>query len=230
MEFLKEIYGDKALTYDEFVQAINAHNGAEGNKDKQIKLENINSGNYVSKLKYEDIVAQLSGKDTELTNANNLIAELKKASKGNEDMQKKFTDYESENARLQKELQEAESKYAFEVMLMDAGVTDKDEREFLAYKYESKLKEEGKSLELDENKHIKGAEGIVESLKTMRPKAFETASTGKEGYQVLGDNKLPGNDDRTVIPTKEQFGSMDYEARVALKQQNEQVYRQLAKN
>ena len=32
MEFLKAIYGDKALTFDELVQAINAHNGNEANK------------------------------------------------------------------------------------------------------------------------------------------------------------------------------------------------------
>ena len=228
MDFLKEILGEEL--YSQFAEKINAHNGNEANKDKQIKIENINSGNYVSKLKYEDIVAQLSGKDTELTNANNLITELKKASKGNEEMQAKFSQYEAENVKLQEELQKAETKYAFEVMLMDAGVTDKDEREFLAYKYESKLKEEGKTLELDENKHIKGAESIVESLKTMRPKAFESNASTNEGYQVLGDNRLPSNDDRTVIPTKEQFATMGYDERLALKQQNEQTYRQLAKN
>ena len=60
MEFLKAIYGDKALTYEELIQAINTHNGDEANKDKQIKIANLNSGEYVSKLKYEDISQQLS--------------------------------------------------------------------------------------------------------------------------------------------------------------------------
>lgn len=228
MEFLKEVLGEEL--YNQMAEKINAHNGNEANKDNQIKIGNLGKGEYVAQGKFAALQEALNGKDTELTNANNLIAELKKASNGNKDMQKKFTDYEAENERLQKELQEAETKYAFEVMLMDAGVTDKDEREFLAYKYESKLKEEGKTLELDENKHIKGAEGIIESLKTMRPKAFESASSGNEGYQVLGDNRLPGDDDRSITPTKEQFRNMNYEERVALKQKNEQLYKELAKN
>ena len=31
MEFLKAFFGDKAITYDELVQAINAYNGDEKN-------------------------------------------------------------------------------------------------------------------------------------------------------------------------------------------------------
>lgn len=34
MEFLKAFFGDKAITYDELVQAINAYNGDEKNKEK----------------------------------------------------------------------------------------------------------------------------------------------------------------------------------------------------
>ena len=39
MEFLKAFFGDKAITYDELVQAINAYNGDEKNKEKLIKME-----------------------------------------------------------------------------------------------------------------------------------------------------------------------------------------------
>ena len=38
MEFLKAFFGDKAITYDELVQAINAYNGDEKNKEKLIKI------------------------------------------------------------------------------------------------------------------------------------------------------------------------------------------------
>lgn len=38
MEFLKAFFGDKAITYDELVQAINAYNGDEKNKEKLIKM------------------------------------------------------------------------------------------------------------------------------------------------------------------------------------------------
>ena len=197
MDFLKEIYGDKAMTYEELLQAINAHNGDEANKDNQIKIGNLGKGEYTSTAKYK---ADQEAKDAELANANNLIAELQKASKGNEEMQQKFKDYETANAELQKQLQETEVRYAFDVMLMDAGVTDKDDREFLAFKYEKKLKEEGKVLELDDNKHIKDSKTIIDSLKTTNPKSFESA--GKDGAKVYDNNRLPDNDgNRETAPT-----------------------------
>ena len=140
--------------------------------------------------------------------------------------QGKITSYETQVANLQAQLQETEVKYAFELLLMDSGVTDKEEREFLAYKYEKQLKEDGKTLELDENKHIKGADAIIESMKTMRPKAFESGGSGK--LKVLGDNKLPKGSDEVTV-TKEQFLKMGYNERLNLKQENEELYRQLTK-
>jgi len=226
MDFLKELLGEEL--FNQLSSKINEHNGNEANKDNQIKIGNLGSGEYVSAAKYKALQDTVSGKDAEIENANNLIAELQKASKGNEEMQQKFKEYEDTNAKLQEQLRETKVKYAFDVMLMDAGVTDKDEREFLAYKYESKLKEEGKTLELDENEHIKGSETIIDSMKTMRPKAFESAQNS-EGFQVMGDNKLPQSDNRTVTPTKEQFRQMSYEERLAIKQKNEQLYKELAK-
>lgn len=189
MEFLKEIYGDKALTYEEFVQAINAHNGNEANKDKQVKLENINSGNYVSKLKYDDIAQQLTGKQTEIDTANKLIEDMKKATKGNEDLQKKFADYEADNARLQAELQETKIKSAIKVGLLSEGCKDVD---YVTYKLMEGLKEKGEKLELDESENVKGWADRVSGLKTQLPAQFESA--GDDKMKVLGDNRLPAGD------------------------------------
>lgn len=227
MEFLKALFGDKALTFDELVQVINAHNGNEANKENQIKIANLGSGEYVGKGKHDALAESLKGKEAELLSANELIAELKKGTKGNEELQGKISGYESQVAELQAQLKETETRYAFELLLMDAGVTDKDEREFLAFKYEKKLKEEGKALELDENKHIKGGEGIVESLKTQFPAKFTAAGDTK--MRVLGDNKLPPHDGGPVTVTKEQFLQMGYDERLKLKQENETLYRQLSK-
>lgn len=52
LEFLKDILGDQ---YESFETAIKAHNEKPENKDKQIKLANINSGEYVSKEKYDRV-------------------------------------------------------------------------------------------------------------------------------------------------------------------------------
>lgn len=196
MEFLKEILGEEL--YKQVESKINEHNGNEANREKQIKIANLGSGEYVGKGKYDALDALLKGKETELETANGLIEQFKKDTKGNEELQGKITGYETQVADLKSQLQETEIRYAFDVLLMDSGVTEKDEREFLTYKYESKLKEEGKTLELDENKHIKGAEGIVESLKTMRPKAFEKA--GKDGFEPMNTRGVPGGNPGEAEP------------------------------
>ena len=92
MEFLKEILGEEL--FKQFETAVNAYNGSEANKDKQVKLANLGGGEYVGKGKYDALQAQLDGKAAELDTANGLIAELKKGTKGNEELQGKITGYQ----------------------------------------------------------------------------------------------------------------------------------------
>ena len=191
MEFLKAIYGDKALTYEELIQAINAHNGDEANKDKQIKIANLNSGEYVSKLKYEDISQQLTGKQSELDKANGLIAELQKATKADEGLQQKITTYETEKAQLQAELAETKLKSAIKVALLSEKAVDVD---YLTFKLNEKLKEKGETLELDENDNIKGWDDRLNGLKTQFPNMFESGDGGNGGYRPLGNGGLPKGD------------------------------------
>lgn len=218
MEFLKAILGEEL--FNQFMEKIDAFNGNEENKDKQVKLENINSGNYISKLKYDDVAAQLEGKNNELTNANNLISELKKASKGNEDIQAKFTQYEQQNAKLQAELQETKIKSAIKVALMSEKAVDVD---YLTYKLNEKLKEKGESLELDENENIKGWSDKLSGLKTQFPTMFESVSDNNDGYQVLKPNKLP-NGENTGTLTKEQLLKKPYAERARIAQENPEAY------
>ena len=224
MEFLKEILGEEL--FNKFTEKVNEYNGNEANKDKQLKLVNLNTGDYVSKLKFDDISQQLSGKQTELDTANGLIEELKKGTKGNEELQGKITGYETQVADLQAKLQETKIKSAIKVALLSEKAVDVD---YLTYKLNEKLKEKGETLELDENDNIKGWDDKLSGLKTQFPNMFESAGKGKDGYQVLGDNRLPQSDGRKTIPTQEEFNKMSYNDRVELKKENEQAYRQLAK-
>ena len=81
MEFLKAILGDEL--YSQFESKINEYNGSEANKDKQVKIGNISTGEYVSKSDYDALNETLKGKETELATANTLIADLKKSTNGN---------------------------------------------------------------------------------------------------------------------------------------------------
>lgn len=48
----------------------------------------------------------------------------------------------------------------------------------MEYLITQKLKDEGKSLELDESEHIKGWDDILSGMKTQKPDQFEKAGSG----------------------------------------------------
>jgi hypothetical protein len=219
MEFLREILGDEL--YAQFAERVNAHNGDEANKEKQIKIANLAGGEYVGKGKYDALNELLAGKQTELDTANGLIDDLKKTSKGNEEMQGKITAYEGQVQQLQQQLQETKIKSALKVALLSEKVQDVD---YLSYKVNEKLRADGKTLELDENENIKGWNEILGGLKTQFPAQFESSNGTRK---VLGDNRLPTGDDGPMTVTKEQFLKMGYNDRLKLKQENEQLFKQL---
>lgn len=195
MEFLKELLGEEL--YSQIESKINEHNGNESNKDKQVKLGNLATGEYVSKGKFDGISADLSSKTSELEKANSLIEEMKKASKGNEDMQGKITDYETQVASLQKELLDTKLKSAVKVALLSENAADVD---YLTYKLNEKLSAEGKALELDDNGSVKGLSDRITELKTAYPKMFDNVND--DGYKLInGDqHKLPDSDNRGAEP------------------------------
>ena len=219
MEFLKAIYGDKALTYEELVQAINAHNGDEANVENQIKIGNLGAGEYVGKGKYEALQELVNGKETELQSANDLIAQLKKDTKGNEELQGKITTYETQVADLQAQLQETKIKAAIKVALLAEKAVDVD---YLTYKLNEKLNEKGETLELDENENIKGWDALKDGLKTQFPSMFESAGTGK--MKVLGDNRLPQGEGGESL-TKSELLKKPYAERARIAEENPEAYK-----
>ena len=56
MEFLKDILGEDL--YKQVSDTVNAYNGKLENKDKQVKLADLGSGQYVDKGKYDTAVAE----------------------------------------------------------------------------------------------------------------------------------------------------------------------------
>lgn len=222
MDFLKDILGEDLFKQVE--SKVNEHNGNEANKENQVKLGNLGGGEYVGKGKHDSEIEKLnqllSGKTTELETANNLIADLKKNSKGNEDMQNKITNYESQVAELQKQLHETKVKSAVKVALLSEKAVDID---YLTFKVNEKLAEQGKTLELDENDNIKGWDDLLSGLKTQFPSQFEKSNTS----QVVA-NPLPQSDPTKQNGiTQEQFNKMGYQNRLKLKQEQPEVYAQM---
>jgi hypothetical protein len=218
MEFLKEILGEEL--YKQVETALNAYNGNEANKDKQIKLANLGSGEYVGKGKYDSLQALLDGKTTELDTANGLIAELKKGTKGNEDLQGKITGYETQVQQLQAELEKTKLENAIQLALRDAKAVDPD---YLAFKLREKYSAD--ELTLDENGKIKGMDDKLAGLKTQFPAQFEGS-----GSKKVIENKLPDEQGGGDSVTKDDFAKMSYQERLKLFNENPDTYAELTKN
>ena len=168
-------------------------------------------------IRYGKLKTDHEGKLAELTEANNLIAELKKSTKGQEDLQGKITAYETQVTQLQAELEQTKLDAAIKVELLSNKALDVD---YLTFK----LKEKGE-LALDESGKIKGWEDKIAALKTQFPTQFET--TGSKKYD---EHKLPedGNHEGTV--TKDTFAKMGYQDRLKLFNENPAAYAEMTKN
>ena len=188
MDFLKEILGEELFA--QVAEKVNAYNGNEANKEKQIKIANLGGGDYVSKAKHDALQALLDGKTTELDTANGLIADLKKSAKGDEALQGKVTAYEAQVNQLQEQLKQTQIDSGLKIAFMEAGGTDID---FLIWK--AKNDNGGKPLELGEDGKIKGVDDLVSGLKTSAPNHFK-----KAGGVKVEENPLPSGDERKEAP------------------------------
>lgn len=167
-------------------------------------------------IRYGKLKTEHDGKLAELSEAQNLIAELKKSSKGNEDLQGKITAYETQVTQLQAELQQTKLDNAIKVELLSNKALDVD---YLTFK----LKEKGE-LTLDENGKIKDWDDKLAGLKVQFPTQFETS-----GAKKIEENKLPDLDSGNKVVTKEEFNKMGYNSRVEFKRNNPEQYSQLMK-
>lgn len=166
-------------------------------------------------VRYGKLKTEHETKINELNEANNLIAELKKSTKGNEELQTKITGYETQVAQLQEELQKTKLDSAIKVALLSEKAADVD---YLTFK----LKEKGE-LELDENDKIKGWNDKIAALKTQFPTQFENS-----GSKKIEENKLDRTDDGTGF-TKADLLKKPYSERIKIYNENPDAYNEVMK-
>ncbi len=215
MEFLKAILGE--ALFSQFEQAINEHNSKIEDKEKQVKLFDLGSGEYVSKGKYSTLEAENQTNASKLTEANNLIAQLQKAAtKDDETVKGQVAAYQQRVQALENELAQTKLDNAIKVELLSNKALDVD---YLTFK----LKEKGE-LTLDESGKIKDWDDKLAGLKVQFPTQFESS-----GAKRIEENRLPETDDGNKVVTKEEFNKMGYNSRVEFKRNNPEQYSQLMK-
>ncbi len=210
---ITEIFKEQGLA-DESINAI-----LEKMKANGIYLsaeENID-------VRYGKLKTQHDTVSAQLKEANGTIEALKQSNAGNEELQKKVTDYEQTMQTMQAQLEQVKRDAALQVKLHEANATDVN---YMTFCLNEKLKKDGKALELDESGDIKGWDELLSGLQTQFPTFFDSAK-GKDGLKVYDPAKLKKSDENRN-PTREEFKNMDYDSRLALKRDNPELFKQLA--
>ena len=211
---LEELLG--AELYAQVQAKLDEVNGNEPDKLKHVRYADLSEGEYVGKGKHDALQAKYDGQTQELAAAQELIAELKKGSKGNEQLQTKITDYETQMEQLQAELAETKLKAAIKVALLSEKAVDVD---YLTFKLNEKMKEKGETLELDDNENIKDWEDKLAGLKVQFPNMFEAGQK-----KIIEPNKLPNAEDQKGGLTKADILKKPYAERMELFNSNPEAY------
>ena len=190
MDFLKEVFGDGSLSWDEFSSAVT---------QKGFKLADLATGNYVSKKKYdddlkarqtsiEDLTNQISIRDTDIANLQKTL----------EDSKGSATQVEELNARI------AKMKSDYDTAKKDyEGRLSKQSYDFAVEKYASGIQFSSKAAQREFERAMKS-----EGLK-MKEGVIIGADDFKTAYEK--DNadsfvKAPENPDPNPGDPKPMFG------------------------
>lgn len=161
MEFLKEILGDDL--YEQVKTKVSSYN-EKADKDKKVSIVNVNNGEFVTKVKYDQLKTDLDNTKTSLDTANTTITDLKKNNGDNADLQTKITNYETQIANMETKSKEQKIKSVKETAIRDALYHEKAlYPELLTEKFDLS------KIILDENGE-KVVSGIEEQLKANKEK------------------------------------------------------------
>lgn len=170
-------------------------------------------------VRYGKLKNQHDTASKQLKEANELIATLKQSTEGQEDLQKKVTDYETQIAALQAQLEETQIDADVHVELLAAGVKP-DDIDYVMFK----LKAKGK-LERGEDGKIKDMDDKIAALKTQLPAQF----TGESKKNIL-ENKLPSEHENGDAITKESLLKKPYAERMKIFNENPEAYKNAMNN
>lgn len=207
---LQEILKSKGMSDEDITSVIGE---MKQNKIFTASEENLD-------VRYGKLKTDHDNLTAEHKKSTDLIAELQKATKGQEDVQKQITEYKQTIQKLQEEAQEAKTESALKIGLLSAGAKA-DDIDYLIFKmsHDSDWKPE-----LGDDGQVKGLDEKLKGLKTQYPNQFEATSQKK-----VEEKKLDKPDANKTI-SKEEFAKMGYQERVKLFNENPDQYKELSGN
>lgn len=205
---LQEILKAKGLT-DEDIKSVIGE--MKQNKIFTASEENLD-------VRYGKLKTDHDNLTAEHKKSTDLIAELQKATKGQEAVQGKITEYEATIKKLQEEAIQAKTESALKIGLLSAGAKATD-IDYLIFKMSH---DEDWKPALDDQGQVKGLDEKLKGLKTQFPNQFESSASKK-----IEEKKLEKSDDESSV-SKEEFNKMSYQERLKLYNENPDQYKELS--
>lgn len=205
---LQEILKAKGLT-DEDIKSVIGE--MKQNKIFTASEENLD-------VRYGKLKTDHDNLTAEHKKSTDLIAELQKATKGQEAVQGKITEYEATIQKLQEEAIQAKTESALKIGLLSAGAKATD-IDYLIFKMSH---DADWKPELDDQGQVKGLDEKLKGLKTQFPNQFESSASKK-----IEEKKLEKPDDPNKV-SKEDFDRMGYQERLKLYNENPDQYKELS--
>lgn len=174
----EELYGQVRAKLDEV-------NSKEPDKLKHVRYADLSEGEYVSKGRYDTLLAEKGNLETQITTLNTTITDLKKNNKDNENLQNRIGVLEKDLQKQRDENVKISKSFALKEHLSKAGVLDPD---YLIYRHGGLDK-----FTFDqENKPI----GVDDILKPYKEDSnltylFKTEQKKKPGYDPAGGGTGP---------------------------------------
>lgn len=193
MDFLKNLFGDKQLSYDELVKAVEVHNKAD--KDNQIKIANLAGGEYISREKYD-------AKEKELVKANEQLTTLNDTVKG----------FDGEKKDLDKKIKDLQKQYDTDIKTLkhDFAKQTAINKFFSEHKskHESLLRKEFDldKLSVDDNGNVLGLEDQSKTILESYADLFEASLTGTPPVNPEGAGTPPKDPSKM---TYEEFAALE---------------------
>lgn len=180
MDFLKEIFGDKAITFDEF---------SKGVESKKIKLADLSGGAYVSKEKLDAKIEELKTVQASLEEKD---AALKKWD--GVDLEKLKAENDAKTEELNKQLSALKKQNAVETSLLAENIQDlKAIKAYIDFD----------TVKVADDGSVTGLKEQVEKLKTEKAFLFKVQQNGQE-------NTEPQKKLTTGVPHDNQPGSKTF--------------------
>ena len=156
--------------------------------------------------RYSKLKGDHDGVTKQLTEAQTLIAELKKGTGNNEALQGKISEYEK-----------LKTDSALKIALLDAGAKAAD-IDYLLFKAG-----QSGNIKLGEDGKLKGQDDLISGLKTQCPAQFQSAE-----QKNIQEHKLENNNVPKTSLTADQFAKMGYQDRLKLFNEHPEQYKELS--